>query len=454
MMFRAVFLAAALASAANALPARASEVVAPTDESMAIEAGKGVLLRLDSAATTVFIADPEIADVQVKSPRLVYVHGKQPGETTLFAVDANDRILASRPIAVSHNLTRLSAALASLLPDAALSMRSIDSSLVVSGTVQTATDAETVRRVATHMVVDKNRLVMNLGVAAPSQVHLRVRVAEVSRDVLKQFGINWDAVFSTSRFAFGLATGVNPVATAGGVLVRNNGTDSLFGQIARGNWDINGLIDALDNEGMIKILAEPNLTALSGKTATFLAGGEFPMLVPEGEDRIIIQFKEFGVSLAFTPTIVGRDRISLKVKPEVSQLSNTGAVELQGFTVPSLTTRRAETTVELGGGQSFAIAGLLQNNMTHDIRKFPGLGDVPVLGTLFRSDSFRREETELVIIVTPYIVRPVSASMLAAPTDGLVPPSDTDRVLHGREYKPTAARGRRAPPGVAGFILD
>jgi pilus assembly protein CpaC len=304
------------------------------------------------------------------------------------------------------------------------------------------------------MVIDKNRLVMNLGVAAPSQVHLRVRVAEVSRDVLKQFGINWDAVFSTGRFAFGLATGVNPVATAGGVLVRNNATDSLFGQIVSGNWDINGLIDALDNEGMIKILAEPNLTALSGKTATFLAGGEFPVLVPEGEDRIVIQFKEFGVSLAFTPTIVGRDRISLKVKPEVSQLSNTGAVEVQGFTVPALTTRRAETTVELGGGQSFAVAGLLQNNITHDIRKFPGLGDVPVLGTLFRSDSFRREETELVIIVTPYIVRPVSASMLAAPTDGLVPPSDTDRVLHGREYKPTAVRGRRAPPGVAGFILD
>ena len=222
------------------------------------------------------------------------------------------------------------------------------------------------------------------------------------------------------------------------------------------------LLDALDKEGLITVLAEPNLTAVSGETAEFLAGGEFPVLVPGNNGRVTISFKKFGVSLAFTPTLIGGSTISLKVKPEVSQLSSTGAVEVSGFVIPALTTRRAETTVELGSGQSFAIAGLLQNNITRDIERFPGLSDIPVLGSLFRSDQFKRDESELVIIVTPYIVRPVSSQLLALPTDGLTPPTDTDRVLHSRLYRPTlgrrpsgpSGRGANGLVGPVGFMLD
>jgi pilus assembly protein CpaC len=283
-------------------------------------------------------------------------------------------------------------------------------------------------------------------------VQLRVRVAEVSRDVLKQFGINWDALLSSGNFMFGLATG-NPVVAAGTFLTRNNNTNSLFGSFRNGALDINGLIDAMDDEGLITVLAEPNLTSMSGKPATFLAGGEFPIVVPGDNDRVTIEFKQFGVSLAFTPTLLGQNRISLHVNPEVSQLSNTGAVELGGFSIPALTTRRAETTVELGNGQSFAIAGLLQNDIRHDIDKFPGLGDVPVLGTLFRSDRFQRNETELVIIVTPYLVRPVDEPVLATPGDGYKAPNDIERILQGRLHSAQLHPGRGGPQGPQGQRL-
>lgn len=441
--------------------AEAAEVVGTDEKALALETSKGSLIRLDRPASSVFVADPEVADVQVKSSRLVYVMGKKPGETVIYAVDREERVLLNRRVVVHHNLSRLRAAINKLIPGSRLSVQTIDKTLVLSGQVRTAKDAEDARLLAMRLVEDEKDLVNNISVIAPNQVHLRVRVAEVSRDILKQFGINWDAVFRTGNFLFGFATG-NPVsAAAGGFLTRNNGTNSIVGSFSGGSIDLNGVIDALDDEGLITILAEPNLTAVSGESATFLAGGEFPILVPEN-DRITVEFKQFGVSLAFTPVLVG-DRISLKVNPEVSQLTNTGAVELAGFTIPALTTRRAETTVELGSGQSFAIAGLLQNNVTHDVSKVPGLGDVPVLGPLFRSSRFQRNESELVIIVTPYVVRPVSSRRMAAPTDGLTPPNDTDRLLDGKVHKSTlqtkraSVHGRGAGDGLAGpagFIID
>ena len=441
--------------------AEAAEVVGTDEKILPLETSKGSLIRLDRPASSVFVADPEIADVQVKSSRLVYVMGKKPGETVIYAVDREERVLLNQRVVVHHNLTRLRAAINKLIPGSRLHIQTIDKTLVLSGQVRTAKDAEDARLLAMRLVEDEKDLVNNISVIAPNQVHLRVRVAEVSRDILKQFGINWDAVLRTGNFLFGFATG-NPVSAAtGGFLTRNNGTNSIVGSFSGGSIDLNGVIDALDDEGLITILAEPNLTAVSGESATFLAGGEFPILVPEN-DRITVEFKQFGVSLAFTPVLVG-ERISLKVNPEVSQLTNTGAVELAGFTIPALTTRRAETTVELGSGQSFAIAGLLQNNVTHDVSKVPGLGDVPVLGPLFRSSRFQRNESELVIIVTPYVVRPVSSQRIAAPTDGLTPPNDTDRVLDGKVHKSTLqtkrhpVHGRGAGDGLAGpagFIID
>lgn len=442
--------------------ANAAEVRDTGEAPIVLEASKGTLIRLDRPASTVFVADPEVADVQVKSPRLVYLMAKQPGETVIYAVDREERVLLNRRIAVNHNLSRLQATLSKMLPGSDVKVETMDKTLVLSGSVLTAKDADAAQRLALRLVKDEEDLVNQLSVVAPNQVHLRVRVAEVSRDILKQFGINWDAVFRTGNFLFGFATGLPAANAVGQAIVRNNGTNSIVAGFRSSKIDLNGVIDALDDEGLITILAEPNLTAVSGESATFLAGGEFPILVPGDDNKIAVEFKQFGVSLAFTPVLVG-SRISLKVNPEVSQLTTTGAVQIAGFTIPALTTRRAETTVELGSGQSFAIAGLLQNNITRDVNKLPGLGELPVLGGLFRSDRFQRNETELVIIVTPYIVRPVDSKRLTTPTKGLKPPNDTDRIYRGKTHRPhlekekRTVHGRGARNGLAGpagFVLD
>ena len=454
---------------------QANQVIRETAATIHLDASNGILIRLKRPAKTVFVADPKVADIQVKSPRLIYVLAKSPGETTIIAVDKNERVLTNRRVKVSHNLVRLRQSLKSMLPNANIKVRSLNSSIVVSGSVRTPTDATDVRRLAEQLVNKPENVIMKLGVTAPTQVNLRVRIAEVSRETLKQFGINWDLLGSAGGVSFGLATG-NPILAAfpvftpgsgitqptSSVLTQTRGTDQALLGYSSGSLDVNSLIDALDEEGLITVLAEPNLTAMSGKPATFLAGGEFPIVVSVDEGQIGVEFKEFGVSLAFTPTLLDENRISLHVNPEVSELSTSGAIEISGFSIPSLTTRRAETTVELGNGQSFAIAGLIQNTVRHDIDKFPGLADIPILGSLFRSDRFQRSETELVIIVTPYIVRPIDSDRLALPTDGLVPPSDKERLLHGRLYHPTSRapqstpvtpnkRKARAP---IGFVLD
>ena len=460
------FAAFAVAGAlALAEPAAGDEVTGVAEQPIVIESSQGELVRLARPASNVFIADPEVADVQVKSPRLVYVFGKRPGVTTLYAVDGNEQVLARRRVSVSHNLSKLSDSLRDLLPDARLEARSVDGTIVLSGDVNTATDAEDARRLARRMVKEDAQVVSRISVHAPNQVQLRVKVAEVSRDVLKKFGVNWNSLFSPGNFLFGLFTGRAPFVLTGdlaGALIRDGeGAGSITAGYRGNTANVDAVLDALDDEGLVSILAEPNLTALSGEQATFLAGGEFPIIVPDGETRNTVEFKQFGVSLSFKPTLVGDNRISLKVAPEVSQLSQAGAVSANGFSIPALTTRRALTTVELGSGQSFVIAGLLQSNTNHDIQKFPGLGDIPVLGTLFRSTRFQRNETELVIIVTPYIVRPVS-TRLALPTDGFTPPTDVDRILFGRSYAQQTGRGRSNAAGTtgqglvgpAGFVLD
>ena len=452
-----VAVAVLVALAAHASTTGALEVVPTARESLDLEIHDGQLIRLDQPAATVFIANPDIADVQLKSPTLLHVFGKLAGETSLFAVSKDDVVLANLKIRVSHNLDRLRGAIARFVPGALVDVESVNGALVVSGEVASARVAEDVRRLAANFASD-GRLINQMSIASPSQVHLRVRVAEVSRAVVKQFGFNWDALFSSGSFLLGIATG-NPVMAAGSFVTRNGGTNSLYA----GNGDLNVLLDALNDEGVLSILAEPNLTALSGETASFLAGGEYPIPVPQDDGKVTIEFKDFGVQLAFTPVVLDRGRISLHVAPEVSELTATGAVSINGFVIPALTTRRAETTVELGSGQSFAIAGLLKNNVEHDVSKFPGLGDLPVLGTLFRSDSFRNNETELVIIVTPYLVRPVSDPDMAAPNDGLNPPNDAERIFLGQIDGEPAAGDRqnaetdmddRRLAGSVGFMLD
>lgn len=431
------------------------ELVNRGHQEMALEVHKGRLIKLRAAASTVFVADPEIADVQIKSPTLVYVLGKGPGETTLFAVDGREQVLASIDLHVSHNVSRIHNSIRQLHPEADITVSSIGDALVLDGIVDSASTAENIRRVAAGAVGDPKKVMMRIGIDAPTQINLRVRIAEVSRDIDKQLGFNWSIAGSAAGIAFGVAT-ANPFNAS-----VTQHTLSVSG-IGIGGFDLNAVIDALEEEGLISVLAEPNLTALSGEAASFLAGGEFPILVPDSDGRVTIEFKKFGVSLSFTPTLMGRDRVNLHVRPEVSQLSTTNAVTLNNFQIPSLTTRRADTTVELGSGQSFAIAGLIQNNVTHDISKFPGLGDVPVLGGLFKSDRFQREESELVIIVTPYVVRPISRQRLAAPTDGLEYPHDAERIVNGGTHRQKVSAGQPVTIdrngdsliGPVGFLLE
>ena len=445
--FSLPFLLAAMALAlllgvAATSPARAIDIVGTSGLPLRLEMNEGRLVRLDRPASTVFIANPEIADIQVKSPTLIYLMGRSPGETTLYAVDEAEAVLANLNVSVNHNLSRLRGAIDQLYPGVDITVSSVDGAVVLDGLVDTPTIAEDIRRVTAQIAGSPEAVIMRVGVDFQAQINLRVRIAEVVRGVDKQLGFNWDVLGAFGNFTFGLAT-FNPFAA-------NVTQNTLPFSFSGDRVDVNNIIDALEDEGLISVLAEPNLTALSGETANFLVGGEFPIIVPNGNGFSVV-FKQFGVQLSFTPTIFGKDRINLNVLPEVSQLSNEGAVSvpLLGLEtentilqIPALTTRRAETTVELGSGQSFAIAGLIENNVTHDISKFPGLGDVPVLGRLFRSDRFQRDESELVIIVTPYIVRPTSRGKLAVPTDGLVPVSDIERLRSSSVVRRAEQPGR------------
>ncbi|RED50851.1 type II and III secretion system protein family protein [Aestuariispira insulae] len=394
------------------------EVLSGANRTLQVETSQGRLIRLPGRAETVFIADPTVADIQVKSPSLVYLSALKPGGTTLFAVDRNEQLLAQVTIKVTPDLVQLRHEIRTLYPDYDIAVSAVGSNVLVRGTVDSPLDAENIRRLAERTAGAPEVVLNQLNVASAGQINLRVRVAEITRDVQKQIGFNWTA---SKGGSFALST----FNTFNSNITQN--TLTLAGNL--GAFSLNTVIDALEQEGLLKILAEPNLTALTGETASFLAGGEFPILVPDSDGSVTIEFKQFGVSLAFTPTLITGGRINLHVRPEVSQLDNTNAVVLDTFQVPGLTTRRAETTVELGSGESFAIAGLIRNDVTHDVNKFPGLGDIPILGALFRSDDFQRDESELVIVVTPYVVKPVSSRRLALPTDGFAPTSDVERLL-------------------------
>lgn len=394
-----------------------------------IELDKGQLVRLNGTAKSVFVANPDVADIQMLSPDSLMVFGKKTGETTLVATGNDDHTLLNQRVTVTQNLDGLKQALKAMVPNGTISAQAVPNGIVLAGNVANAGEAEDARRVAARYVPEGGEIINRIAVNGPSQVMLRVRFAEMTRSVNKAFGFDLNA-FSAGNFAFGVATGSGFVNPTTGVITRPNNNDAIYAGFHKGSLDINGLIDALETEGLTTILAEPSLTATNGETASFLAGGEIPIPVPQSgsDNTITIDYKSYGVSLAFTPTILDGKHMSMRVKPEVSQLSQANAVTLQGFSIPSITTRRAETTVDISSGQSFVIAGLLQNNTDQTTNKLPGLGDLPVLGALFRSENFIRNESELVIIVTPYIVQPVNGQ-LASATDGFAVPAEGDRIM-------------------------
>lgn len=412
------FLAACLAVCALVTPLAAqrpaqaaTERVAGAGADLDLGVGKGELIRLSRPAKTVFIANPKIADVQVKSPTLVYVVAKAPGSTSLFAVDANEQMIANLTVNVGLDLPRLREMLQSQVPAAKVEVASANGALILTGKVNSATEGDDVIRIAKLFVPgeDKAAVIINrLTVEQANQINVRVRVAEISRQASNELRFNWESVAKVGDGVLGLATGADFVDEAGKFIRPDTALGGIIAGVRTDTADINLLLEALERKQLVSILAEPNLTATSGEPASFLAGGEYPIPVPQGVDQIVIEYKQYGVSLAFTATVLDGGRISLNVRPEVSQLTSAGAITLRGITVPALTTRRADTTVDLASGQSFAIAGLLANNVDQDLQKLPGLGDLPVLGQLFRSKRFQRNESELVIIVTPYLVKPVS----------------------------------------------
>lgn len=472
----AVLLGIVTISYGGLTPAGAANVLEGAKEVVEIEVSRGKLIRLDRPASDIFVANPAIADIQVKSPNLVYLYGKAEGETAIYALDANETMIYSASVLITQNVQSARRTIDRLLPDATVNVSAASGMIFLSGYVASPEESEVAYRVALSLVQnDAERIVNRLAISTPTQINLRVKIAEIGRGTLKQLGFNWENIASPGGGAlFGLTQGADVIVpsfdSAGNVIrqdfqVANAGTNSFFGSITGGRFDVNTVVDALDNEGFLSVLAEPNLTALSGETATFLAGGEFPVPVPSGGGgeggQFTVEFKEFGVALAFTPTVLSENKINLQVSPEVSQLSNAGAVSVNGITIPALTTRRVSTTVELASGQSFAIAGLLQDTVTHDNSRTPGLGDIPILGALFRSDRFQRQETELVVIVTPYIVRPFEAARAVLPTDGLREPNDMQRYLKGDTFdksaqpiEPPAESGNNITlAGSAGFKL-
>jgi pilus assembly protein CpaC len=447
--------AATTAAATTSAPPSGVSQVPAKGPPILLEAGKGTLIRLPRPAATVFIANPDVADVQVKSPAMIYVNAKTPGETVLYAVDADDNVLLNAPIRVEHDVSRLRESLHALIPGENVAVESVDGSLVLKGNVSSASRAERANALATSIANEaKGKVVNQLSVATPNQVNLRVKIAEVNRTVLKALGVNWLKDVGRTTFVTN-----NPV-TGGQIAATNT---ILFGFGAAGSL-IQQRVDALAQEGLITILAEPNLTATSGQPASFLAGGEFPVPVAgsaaNGIATITVAFKEFGIRLDFTPTVIDAQHVSLRVRPEASQLTNTGAVSVpitanNTVTIPALTVRRAETTLELGSGESFALAGLLQHTLEQDISKVPALGDIPILGQLFRSERFQKNETELVIIVTPYLVKPApTVAALQSPTDGFVTPHDVQTIINGATYRQTLPAGEkvRVAPGAQGLV--
>lgn len=479
----------------------------PTSEVL-LSVGQGELVTLPASVANVWTSNPAVADVYVANPRQIHLFGKESGEATIFATTASGTVVYSTNVRVSQNITSIDRMMRAAMPDADIKVTTVGQIAVLTGTVASPDDSEQAQRLVASLLnpginVSDPSTPLKIGVinrlktATPLQVNLQVRFAEVNRSFAKNVGVNITTRDQTGGFSFGVATGRNPGSFTPGQLAgfpiariptANGGViegpyDPSTGQfinpratdvtnIAKGSdfstlglagklfgMDVLSAIDMGETMGQVTVLATPNLTALSGETATFLAGGEIPIPISQALGAVSIEFKQYGVSLAFTPTVLADGRISLRVRPEVSQLSSSGAVQFNGTVIPALSTRRSETTVELGSGESMVIGGLLQNTHNNSISKIPGLGDVPILGTLFRSNGFQRNETELMIVITPYLVKPVNANQIVLPTDGYRAPNDLQRIFGGQlsvgdtggdRPKPTMAPSS-ATPAVGAF---
>jgi len=429
-----------------ALPARAGEAVRQA-ERLDLAVGRSLVLELPGPVARVSVAEPKVASLVLLSPTQVYLAGQAPGATTLTLWNRADRVAGIYDLEVAPDVARVKEAMHRVLPgEHGLGVSAMHGSIALTGAVSSIASQDTALAVAKSYAGDK--VVNLLQVAGVQQVLLEVKVAEMTRTALKRLGVNF-SYFLGGDFVYSFLNNLVKLNNQGPLDIypfKIQGSDSFSAptgmepsqsvngmfRFHSGKGIYTGFVDALKEDGLIKILAEPNLMCVSGRSAEFLAGGEIPVPVPQGLGTVAVEYKKFGVSLNFTPRVIGPTTISLDVAPEVSELDYSSAATISGFVIPGLNSRKASTTVELGDGQSFAIAGLFRDNVRNTVDRIPGLGDVPILGSLFSSKEFQKNESELIIIVTPHLARPVAAGDLPLPTDGYADPEELDFFLNGR----------------------
>ncbi|MDX2157401.1 MAG: type II and III secretion system protein family protein [Hyphomicrobiaceae bacterium] len=460
----------------------------PMHRGIRLARNKSMLVEVSRELRDVIVSNPDLVDAVVQSANRVYLIGKKVGQANAFFFDANGEQIITFELTVEQDTAVLDSLFKRLLPGSNIKAEVLNETVILTGSVRSPSDSSRAADIASRFIVGptpeadarQSKKVINLlQVEAEEQVMLRVTVAEVERSVLKQFGINLSTELNAGNFATGLLTAnafpLTTVAGLGGALKTGADTSQAMGRGCNvvgdliqkdppvlgssgnyGFWSSNQncvshAIKALERNGLIKTLAEPNLTAISGESAKFLAGGEFPVPVSVNGNQIGVSFKEFGVSVAFTPVVLTEGRINLKIETVVSELSDAGAIQISGIALPALKKREAKSTVELPSGGTLALAGLISDDTRKNIDGLPGLKDLPVLGTLFRSQDFIKRETELVVMVTPYVVRPVARKDMARPTDGMSPASDLKSNVLGHMNR---VYGKNVPAGAEGGLKD
>ncbi|MCC8940872.1 type II and III secretion system protein family protein [Bradyrhizobium sp. Arg68] len=433
---------------------------------LSLGVGKSMVVDLPREAKDVLVADPKIANAVIRSAQRAYIIGAAVGQTNVVFFDADGQQVASYDIAIKRDLNGMRAALKQMLPG--VNIEGVGDSVVLTGTVASPVEAQQAGDIAAKLVGAADKVVNSIVVRGRDQVMLKVTVAEVRRDVIKQLGVDLSASmnFGTAAVAFNNS---NPFTANSAALVPGNQlTGAALNKL--GQASVTATLRAMESAGVVRTLAEPNLTAISGESATFISGGEFP--IPTGVTCQTttsgtigncvqtVSFKKFGISLNFTPVVLSEGRISLKVMTEVSEVSTENSLTggQNGTTIPSIKTRRADTTLEIPSGGSIAMAGLIQQQTKQAINGMPGVDQIPVLGQLFRSQDFVNNETELMVIVTPYVVRAVAQKELSRPDDGFAPASDAQSALLGRINRIYGIAARAEPVGATpanfGFIID
>jgi pilus assembly protein CpaC len=425
--------------------------------------GKSVIVDLPRDVKDVLVADPKIANAVVRSSQRAYIIGGAVGQTNVVFFDADGQQVASYDIAVKRDLNGVRTALRQSMPG--IQIDGVGDSVMLTGSVSSPVEAQQAGEIAARLVGGADKVVNSIVVRGRDQVMLKVNVSEVRRDIVKQMGVDLSASMNYGTAVVNFNNS-NPFTAFGRPLVSDNGLTGS--SVLKGLPTVTATMRAMESAGVVKTLAEPNLTAISGESATFIAGGEFP--IPAGYScdptthvcTTQIQYKKFGISLNFTPVVLTEGRISLRVMTEVSELSNDNAITLNqagnSLTVPSIKTRRAETTLEIPSGGSMAMAGLIQEQTKQAVNGLPGLDQLPVLGALFRSQDFVNNQTELMVLVTPYVVRAVAQKEMSRPDDGFAPASDSQSTLLGRINRIYGLAARVEPVGGMqsnfGFIID